>query len=220
MPRPAEEEDGPSHVYRPQGAPAPAYEEFRDPASAHGWLNAYDETRELPRIAPVAPVPPGLGRADRRRAARDTTGRRSKHVAVAVGALGAASVAALIAGFALSPSSSSSDGTQDGRSRTQRTAGEAPAGEPDEVSPSSASAAPVTASAAPVEATSSTLAASRVGDSPSAGAPTPTSASTSPAASRSADGTPAATSTPISPTGSTSSWRPGRGHGRGGGRSH
>ncbi|MFD3584003.1 hypothetical protein [Streptomyces sp. NPDC058683] len=204
MPRPAEEEDGPSRVHRPQGAPAPAYEEFRDPASAHGWLNAYDETRELPRIAPVAPVPPGLGRADRRRAARDTTGRRAKPVAVAVGALGAASVAALIAGFALSPS----DGTQDGRSGTQRTAGESPAGEPDEVSPSSASAAPV-------EAASSTLAAS-----PSVGAPTPTSASTGPAASRRADVTPSATPTPTSPAESTSSWRPGRGHGRGGGRSH
>ncbi|MEU9387504.1 hypothetical protein AB0D38_44175, partial [Streptomyces sp. NPDC048279] len=121
MPRPADEETGPSHLYRPEGEPAPAYEEFRDPASAHGWLNAYDETSELPRIAPAAPEGPGPGRADRRRAARDTPGRRSKRVAVAVGALGAASVAALIAGLAVLPSSSpapssSSDGARDDRS--------------------------------------------------------------------------------------------------------
>ncbi|MEU1342623.1 hypothetical protein ABZ482_35730, partial [Streptomyces sp. NPDC005827] len=75
MPRPAEDETGAPSVYQSQGEPAPAYGEYRDPASAHGWLNAYDETRELPRIAPAASRP---GRADRRRAARGAAGRTAR----------------------------------------------------------------------------------------------------------------------------------------------
>ncbi|MFC0054393.1 hypothetical protein ACFFMQ_18445, partial [Streptomyces actinomycinicus] len=39
------------NVYQPQPAPAPAYEEYADPAMAHGWQNAYDETRELPALS-------------------------------------------------------------------------------------------------------------------------------------------------------------------------
>lgn len=83
MPRPADEATGPAGLYHSGGGPAPAYEEFGDPASAHGWLNAYHETRELPRIAAGVPEQPGPGRAERRRAARDTPGRRSKRVVVA-----------------------------------------------------------------------------------------------------------------------------------------
>ncbi|MES9523947.1 hypothetical protein ABWI14_25850, partial [Streptomyces capoamus] len=64
------------NVYHPQAAPAPAYDEYADPAAAHGWHDAYDATRELPPV-PAAPAPrePGAGRADRRHAARRPGGR-------------------------------------------------------------------------------------------------------------------------------------------------
>ncbi|SBT96029.1 hypothetical protein GA0115233_12223, partial [Streptomyces sp. DI166] len=39
-----------AQVYVPRAAPPPEYEGYRDPAAAHGWQNAYDETRELPRV--------------------------------------------------------------------------------------------------------------------------------------------------------------------------
>ncbi|MEU8030839.1 hypothetical protein AB0C13_19730, partial [Streptomyces sp. NPDC049099] len=83
----------PPSVYLRQ-APAPAYEEYADPAAAHGWQSAYDQTRELPSLPepygpdepyesyasyePVEPyepyeaVRPGAGRAARRRAGRRT----------------------------------------------------------------------------------------------------------------------------------------------------
>ncbi|MGW2707432.1 hypothetical protein ACWC4J_00365 [Streptomyces sp. NPDC001356] len=38
------------NVYHPQPAPAPAYEQYADPAAAHGWQDAYDATRELPAL--------------------------------------------------------------------------------------------------------------------------------------------------------------------------
>ncbi|MEU6464347.1 hypothetical protein [Streptomyces sp. NPDC046976] len=40
----------PPPVYHPRPGPAPAYEEYADPAAAHGRQNAYDETRELPPV--------------------------------------------------------------------------------------------------------------------------------------------------------------------------
>ncbi|NDK27918.1 hypothetical protein FSY75_26390, partial [Streptomyces sp. TR1341] len=46
----------PPPVYHPRPGPAPAYEEYADPAAAHGWQNAYDETRELPPITEFGPV--------------------------------------------------------------------------------------------------------------------------------------------------------------------
>lgn len=50
-------------VYRPVGDPrtAPAYHAFRDPAAAHGWQNAYDDTVQLDEV--VADVP-GSGAGD------------------------------------------------------------------------------------------------------------------------------------------------------------
>ncbi|MEU0757638.1 hypothetical protein ABZ486_31750, partial [Streptomyces albogriseolus] len=50
---------GPPSVYLPQTAPPPAYDAYADPAAAHGWQNAYDETRELPPVAAGEPAPPG-----------------------------------------------------------------------------------------------------------------------------------------------------------------
>ncbi|AZQ37064.1 hypothetical protein EJ357_29455 [Streptomyces cyaneochromogenes] len=47
--RPADEPEAPN-VYHPQAEPTPEYEAYVDPAAAHGWQNAYDETAELPRV--------------------------------------------------------------------------------------------------------------------------------------------------------------------------
>ncbi|MGW4108648.1 hypothetical protein ACWEGV_37660, partial [Streptomyces sp. NPDC004976] len=47
----------PPNVYLPQTAPSPAYDAYADPASAHGWQNAYDETRELPPVGGDGPPP-------------------------------------------------------------------------------------------------------------------------------------------------------------------
>ncbi|MDN3265090.1 hypothetical protein QWJ26_35850, partial [Streptomyces sp. CSDS2] len=57
------------NVYHPLPAPAPAYEQYADPAAAHGWQNDYDATRELPPVTvaldgpagPAPPEPPGAG---------------------------------------------------------------------------------------------------------------------------------------------------------------
>ncbi|MCZ0210749.1 hypothetical protein OZK63_35755, partial [Streptomyces sp. UMAF16] len=64
------------NVYHPLPAPAPAYEQYADPAAAHGWQNDYDATRELPPVAglpdgpaePAPPVPPVPSGARARRA--------------------------------------------------------------------------------------------------------------------------------------------------------
>lgn len=94
----------PPPVFLPRPGPAPSYEEYADPAAAHGWQNAYDETRELPPIAdadaPGADGPgPGEGRAGRRRQERRRRAGRRRLAAVA-GALGVACTVALIAGVA------------------------------------------------------------------------------------------------------------------------
>ena len=115
MSRPVEYESGAPNVYQPQPTAAPAYEEYPDPAAAHGWQTAYDATAELPRVGPAGAEsgdrepsgPDSVGRAARRRAARGGSGRRSRRVLVAVGALGAVGAAALIAGLSLSGSSES-----------------------------------------------------------------------------------------------------------------
>ncbi|WP_315885797.1 hypothetical protein [Streptomyces sp. P17] len=119
---------GPPNVYVPQAVPSPDYQEYADPAVAHGWQNAYDETSELPHIPeepPAAPPPPGepVDADVEERVGWEThwepdggsrTARRARHRRVnrrralmAAGAVGAASVAALVAGFAFSSDSSS-----------------------------------------------------------------------------------------------------------------
>ncbi|MEW1773777.1 hypothetical protein [Streptomyces sp. NPDC086777] len=209
MPRPAEDETAAPSVYRPEGGPAPVYEEYRDPASAHGWLNAYDETRELPRVAPAVPVP-GPGRADRRRAARDAGGLRAKRVAVVVGAVGAASVAALVAGFTFS---SSSGGGQVEQDRAKHTVGESSAPASGERS-GSASAAPSVKSAASVAESPSARSTSTAGTPVSASEGHPATATPTHGASA----TPSPTATATSPTASPTYGGHGWGHGRGGGR--
>ncbi|MFC9285862.1 hypothetical protein ACFT0E_04100, partial [Streptomyces sp. NPDC057052] len=61
MSRPGESANPPvqPNVYLPYAeTDPPPYEAYRDPAAAHGWENAYDETSELPRVA-EAPGPQG-----------------------------------------------------------------------------------------------------------------------------------------------------------------
>ncbi|MFE5817999.1 hypothetical protein [Streptomyces sp. NPDC056479] len=153
------ESDGtqvPPNVYHPQVEPAPVYEEYSDPAAAHGWQNAYDETTEMPPVADGADGAREDPRADgvhgagggydyvyedgydyadayagesgrgrgRRRARRKPGVWRSPRFAVAAGAVGALSAAALIAGFSLS-GSSSEGGTRTKDDRTGATSGDA-----------------------------------------------------------------------------------------------
>ncbi|AZP20087.1 hypothetical protein EJC51_30845 [Streptomyces aquilus] len=111
----AGEPQGAPNVYHPQPEPPPSYDAYADPAIAHGWQNTYDETAELPSLALGAPglaeapaAPVGAGPRSRR---KPKTGPwRSRRVAVAAGAVGAVSVAALIAGFSLSGSSDGPEG--------------------------------------------------------------------------------------------------------------
>ncbi|GHG95417.1 hypothetical protein [Streptomyces lanatus] len=124
MSRPPERENaapqGQPNVYHPRSAAPPAYEEYADPAAAHGWQNGYDETAELPRSVdghddnPADAGPRrgrrsgGSGRGVRRR----PRARTPRRVVLAAGAVGV-SAAALVAGFSLS--GSSSDGGSRGK---------------------------------------------------------------------------------------------------------
>ncbi|MEU9366943.1 hypothetical protein AB0D71_19865 [Streptomyces avermitilis] len=92
------------NVYHPQADAAPAYEEYADPAAAHGWENAYDSTRELPVTVPDADDPAGPGGpvldgGPRRRARPKGRGRPTSRVLLAVGAVCALGAAVAIAGF-------------------------------------------------------------------------------------------------------------------------
>ncbi|MFF1299170.1 MULTISPECIES: hypothetical protein [unclassified Streptomyces] len=99
----------PPNVYHPRTEPPPPYEEYADPAVAHGWQNAYDETAELPRIS---------SRRTRTGSRRKPGPWRSRRVAVAAGAVGAVSAAALIAGFAFSGGGSAPGDAEGKHSRT------------------------------------------------------------------------------------------------------
>ncbi|GAA2584645.1 hypothetical protein GCM10010304_29120 [Streptomyces roseoviolaceus] len=201
------EPHGPPNVYLPQTAPTPAYDAYADPAAAHGWQDAYEpedargaaggtgDTRELPSV-------PAHGRSGAGRHSRRRPGAwRARRVAVASGAVGAVSVAALIAGLSLSDAPSG--GARDGEGgRTGPTAGQSPTAPPAGTGPAATPAAPLVGGPAD-------------GDEPSGAA----SASPSTAASRtpSESGTGAASSsagspTAFAPTAATSA--PGRAEGK------
>ncbi|MCX5331682.1 MULTISPECIES: hypothetical protein [unclassified Streptomyces] len=118
----ARDPQGPPNVYHPQTEPPPPYEEYADPAVAHGWQNAYDETAELPRIP---------SRRSRSRSRRKPTPWRSRRVALAAGAVGAVSTAALIAGFAFSGGGSAPGDAEGKHGRTGPSAADGST-EPDE----------------------------------------------------------------------------------------
>ena len=132
MSRPPEYEygapQGPPNVYHPQPEPAPSYEEYADPAVAHGWLNAYDETREMPpavegevdrpRVGGSRRKPKRItgGAAHGRRASSGPWGLVAQFPAPLRGALVAGGVvAAVIVGFSLSGGSSAPSGGVQGK---------------------------------------------------------------------------------------------------------
>lgn len=112
------EAQGSPNVYLPQNVPPTRYDGYADPASAHGWENAYDETRELPPVGErdIPSVTGGGG--PRHGAGRRAVARRPGRTVAVAGVVGAVSVAALIAGFVWpgSPSGGSGgSGGKDGR---------------------------------------------------------------------------------------------------------
>ncbi|MFG3030760.1 hypothetical protein ACGFZJ_19865 [Streptomyces sp. NPDC048253] len=186
-------------VYHPSAETDPAaYERYADPAAAHGWENAYDETAELPRVRPSEGEPGG--RADRRRAAHRTGGRPSRRVLAAAGAVGAVALAAVVAGMSFS---GDQGGDQRGRQGDTRSAPD------DAVSPSDGPASAASGSAGSVEPapsasvapvpSSGVTASEGPSDEPSAEAATSRAASVAPSASASG----------------TAKGNPGKGRGRG-----
>lgn len=180
-----------------------SYEQYADPAAAHGWENAYDETQRLP---PVPAVEEGAGgRADRRRAVRRTGGWRSRRVVVAAGAVGAVSLAAVVAGLSLSgPATDDRRGERGGSADTRSSSD-------DTVSPSaspSPSAGGPTGSAGPGPSASTTAAAA-----PSAGGTTPSAPVDASSAGDPTASDPASSAAPGSGKGNSGK---GRGAGKGG----
>lgn len=219
MSRPPEPENGTPqgqpNVYHPRSAAPPPYEAYTDPAAAHGWQNAYDETAELPRLDDAGTVEGAggrggyratpVGRADRRRRAR---ARASRRLVLAAGALGAVSVAALIAGLSLSGSS------PEGGSRGEQGG--------DDTSPAAGAPADPTGATAGDPATPSS---SDIAGTPRAQLPdAPPSPSASDAvgeddSTRAPSSAPATTSTPpASPTATVGAEAPGGGRGGNPGR--
>ncbi|MGW1727037.1 hypothetical protein ACWCQK_29465 [Streptomyces sp. NPDC002306] len=235
--RPDPESPAHPNVYRPRTPAAPAYEEYADPAAAHGWTNSYDETRELPVVVdagrpgadgserpgePGQPgEPPGPGRRALRGRRREARRRRA---AVAVGALGVVSAAAVLAGLTFS--GSPPGGARDERDRT---AGESAA-------PADTAAAadaervtatvPVTPSVTPGLLTAPAPSASGGSSAPatpsatgSSGAPSSPDAPVRPSATRSTAPATSAAATPT-PSASASGGYGGWGHGHGHGHGH
>lgn len=201
------------NVYHPGTAPAPSYDEYADPAAAHGWQNTYDETRELPALSPPSspPVPDG-GRRDRRRKRRPP----ARRAAVLAGGLGAAGAVALIAVLAW----------PDGAPSGTRPASDGPARVPGAAttpadSSGPASSAPGAGSGLPVTPSSTAPGTDgRIATATATGRPTASATSAapgSPAATASAVTTgPAPASSSAAPT--ESGWGTpggGRGHGHG-----
>ncbi|WP_307045535.1 hypothetical protein [Streptomyces achromogenes] len=192
-------------VYHPYAETDPAsYERYADPAAAHGWENAYDETAELPRVRtpdPVSGPEPG-GRARRRRAAHRTGGRPSRRVLAAAGAVGAVALAAVAAGMSFSGDPA---GDQRGKQGDMRSASG------DAVSPSGGPASAPSGSAGSVGPTPSVSVAPRS----SSGV----TASEAPSVGSSADATASQAATAAASVSGSAKGNPGKGRGRGkGGR--
>ncbi|MFI9764910.1 hypothetical protein ACIHFB_44095 [Streptomyces sp. NPDC051963] len=167
------------NVYHPQAPASPAYDEYADPASAHGWQDgAFDDTAQLPPVADGA----SAGRSGHRGRHRPL-GLRSRRVMVAAGAVGAVSVAAVIAAFSFS--GSPSGGAQGKPERTSPTAGdpsastEAATDSPVAGGPSNAAGPSAGASRSP-SASQSGSASGEDTEKPSAGASATTTAGSTP----------------------------------------
>ncbi|KUN34365.1 hypothetical protein AQJ30_29115 [Streptomyces longwoodensis] len=202
MPSPSDVPSGPTgpNVYLPHSAETPSYEEYADPAAAHGWqVSAYDETRELPRLARE---PEAGGRADRRRARRRATGWRSRRGVVAAGAVGAVSVAALVAGL------SSGGSPSGGGSGSGPTAGTLSASE------GATPSGPPSGTGTPTTTRSSDPGSSGSGDTPPSPSPGTSAPEQPPATASPSSPASPSTSAPTSDSPSPS-WTSGRGSARG-----
>ncbi|MFE9649939.1 hypothetical protein ACFYO0_38685 [Streptomyces sp. NPDC006365] len=99
-------------VYHPQGDTAPPYSEYADPAIAHGWQNAYDETIRIELVedagdAGGASLPDDVGRHERLMRRRRV--RMKRRGALAAGVAGVGIFAVVIAGLFGSESSGKED---------------------------------------------------------------------------------------------------------------
>ncbi|MER5429798.1 hypothetical protein [Streptomyces sp. NPDC002588] len=176
-------------AYQPYAEVDPSsYERYSDPAAAHGWQNAYDETQRLPAVAPAEEGAPA-GRADRRRAARRAgAGRPSRRVLAAAGAAGVVSAAALVASVAFT--SGSPTGEQRGKHGDTRTAPGTTVSGPASASPSATGSASVRSAtstgvdAAPSSPATTSTAPSAASPSAPAGIPAPTTTTSAPSSDR------------------------------------
>ncbi|MEV5355131.1 hypothetical protein [Streptomyces sp. NPDC052693] len=155
------------------------------------------DTRELPAVP--APARSGGGHRSRRK----PPAWRTRRVAMAAGAVGAVSAAALIAGFSFSggPSGGPSGGTRSGEGgRTASTAGEVPTASPPDGVRASSPGAPLDAGAASGDRTAgagSAAPSAPVNVTPSSGgADTPEPSAGSPTADAPTTSAPAATTPP------------------------
>lgn len=214
------EPSGAPNVYHPYGDAEPEYGRYADPAAAHGWQNAYDETQQLPPVscggdqaAVTCDTPDGgpgpeahggghapvhVPRAGSRRRARPAPRfRLPRPAVVAAGALGAVGIAVALAGAFSSGPSGAPGGT--GESARPNVKPSLPLPEGAASSGSETSADPTAGATGSPSAGASSSASGAGGD--PAGSPVPTA--TAPGSSPSA-----------APTGTADAVRkPGRGHG-------
>ncbi|MER6121838.1 hypothetical protein ABT173_03890 [Streptomyces sp. NPDC001795] len=187
---------GPPNVYRPYAEATPEYEQYADPAAAHGWQNAYDETQQLPPV-PGGPGPSASrpeGGSHRRARPAPHRFRIPRGAAVAVGALGAVGIAVALAGAFGSGSSG------------------APGGAPGSAGPKTASTDSAPASTEPSAAVDP---ATGTGASPTAGAaqsasPAQSATSATPSTARPPSAYPSEATSASVP--GNSDGKPGRGH--------
>lgn len=175
-------------VYHPSAETDPAaYERYADPAAAHGWENAYDETAELPRVRPSEGEPGG--RADRRRAVRRAGGRPSRRVLAAAGAVGAVALAAVVAGMSFSGDQAGDQRGKQGDTRSAPDDAASPSDGPASAASGAAGSveANPSASVAPVPSSGGT-ASEEPSVAPSADAATSRAASVAPSASAAGSG--------------------------------
>lgn len=198
---------GAPNVYHPRAEPPPAYDEYADPAVAHGWQNAYDETAELPSLPGAAGVPgAAVAPGPRSRRKPKPSPWRSRRVVVAAGAVGAVSMAALVAGFSLSGSPGASEGKE---RRTGSAAPDVTAGSATDT-PGAADASQGGSPSVASSASSSPASAKTASESaaPAGVTPTATATASAPAATATRSGDPG-----DSGSGSDSDGKPGKGLG-------
>ncbi|WP_405731962.1 hypothetical protein OG885_16940 [Streptomyces sp. NBC_00028] len=191
---------GAPNVYHPRAEPPPSYDEYADPAVAHGWQNAYDETAELPSLPGVTDVPgaadvpgvagvPGAAVAPGPRSRRKPKPSpwRSRRVVVAAGAVGAVSMAALVAGFSLSGAPGGSEGKERRTGSAAPDVTEGSATDTPGVTDASRGGSPSVASSAPAPSSPASTRTASESAAPADVTPTATASASAPTATRSGD---------------------------------